>query len=156
MSKRQFEKKKKVRLASRRPFAFNASVNVFTYGTLMFDDVWRAVVGRLNASLPGQLGGYEAWKIAGQVFPGMAPATGHEVSGRVWQKVTDEELKRLDAFESGIYHREMINVKTAGGGIDCWVYLMRADCRSLLLPEPWDREEFRRLHLATYLASGAD
>lgn len=131
---------------------FNRRVNVFTYGSLMFDEVWLHVVGRAGPSVTACLRGFEAWKISGESFPGLTPADGHQVTGRVWLAVTPAELARLDAFESGIYDRERVSVTASDGPtLDCWTYVVRGDCRSLLLNEPWDREEFRRHHLATFL-----
>lgn len=135
----------------------NAAVNVFTYGSLMFDQVWRAVVGRLNPSVTGRLDGFEAWKLAGQTFPGMAPAPGRQVRGRIWQEVTHDEVARLDAFESGIYDRKALNLQTDDGvQIEAWAYIVRPDCRGMFLDEPWDSEEFQRRHLPTFLSAEFD
>lgn len=129
-------------------------MNVFAYGSLMFDPVWRAVVGRVNPSVPGRLARFAAFKISGQTFPGLATVPGGKVTGRVWLEVTEAELGELDRFESGIYQREQLTVDTAPGGpLPCWTYVVRPDCRSLLLPELWDCEEFERLHLATFIES---
>jgi gamma-glutamylcyclotransferase (GGCT)/AIG2-like uncharacterized protein YtfP len=139
-------------LAGAGGMSFNPPVNVFTYGSLMFDEVWRAVTGRTRPSEPGQLIGFEAWKIAGQTFPGLAPAEGHRVAGRVWREVADTELALLDEFESGIYDRLRVTVQgEAGRSLECWAYVVRPDCRKLLLPERWSREEFERRHLADFL-----
>jgi len=141
-----------VPLASIGILRFTGAVNVFTYGSLMFDEVWRAVVGRLGASTPGRLDGFEAWRVAGQTFPGLTPAAGHRVAGRIWHDVTDAELARLDTFESGMYQRELLPVMADGGAaLACWTYLVRPDSRGLLLAQPWDREEFRRVHLPAFL-----
>lgn len=131
---------------------FNRGVNVFTYGSLLFDGVWEAVVGRIGPSFEGRLDGFEAWKITGQVFPGLAPACGHQVAGRVWQGVTAVELAKLDAFESGIYDRERVPVQTSSGKLlKCWAYVVRPDCRDRLRNERWDRDEFQRLHLEDFV-----
>jgi len=154
MSGRSGGKKQKVRLATGAGIAFNRDMNVFTYGSLMFDEVWRAVIGSTGPSVGGQLTGYEAWKLAGQTFPGLTPAPGRQVNGRIWQGVTETELARLDVFESGIYDRQMLAVPTEDGTtLPCWVYVVRPDSRTLLLNEPWDREEFARLHLRDFLTT---
>lgn len=125
---------------------------MFTYGSLMFDEVWQAVVGRLGDSTPGRLAEHEAWRIAGQTFPGMTPAPGHAVTGRIWRDVKPGELELLDAFESGIYERQRVTVETAGGHLcECWAYLVRREARGRLLNQAWDREEFRRRDLPTFL-----
>ncbi len=127
-------------------------MNVFAYGSLMFDEVWLGVVGRMVPSVTASLENFEAWKIAGEPFPGMAPASGHRVTGRVWSGISQIELDRLDAFESGIYDRQPVFVRTAvDPSLQCWAYVVQPGFQTLLLPEPWDRDEFRRLHLATFL-----
>lgn len=118
----------------------------------MFDEVWQGVVGRRGPSATGRLEGFAAWRISGQTFPGMTRAPGRTVAGRIWFDVTPDELAKLDAFESGIYERERVLVLTSTGQqLECWTYLVRPDSVGLLLPEPWDREEFQRLHLPTFL-----
>lgn len=127
-------------------------MNAFTYGSLLFDGVWEAVVGRIGPSVEGRLDGFEAWKLQGQVFPGLAPASGHQVVGRVWQGVTAVELAKLDAFESGIYDRERVLVQTnVGDLVECWAYVVRPACRDRLRNERWDRDEFQRLHLEAFV-----
>jgi gamma-glutamylcyclotransferase (GGCT)/AIG2-like uncharacterized protein YtfP len=154
MSGRSSGKKQKVWLATGAGMAFNRGMNVFTYGSLMFEEVWRAVVGRTGPSVAGQLTGYEAWKLVGQTFPGLAPAPGRQVNGRIWQDVTETELARLDVFESGIYDRQRLAVRAEDDTtLPCWAYIVRPDSRTLLLNEPWDREEFERLHLRDFLSA---
>lgn len=154
MSGRFGGKKQKVRLATGAGIPFNRGMNVFTYGSLMFDEVWRAVVGRTGPSVAGQLTGHEAWKLVGQTFPGLAPAPGRQVNGRIWQEVTETELAKLDVFESGIYDRQLLAVRAEDGTtLPSWTYIVRPDSRTLLLNEPWNREEFERLHLRDFLAT---
>jgi gamma-glutamylcyclotransferase (GGCT)/AIG2-like uncharacterized protein YtfP len=152
MSERWMRQKKKVRLAAASGRPFNGRVNVFTYGSLMFDCVWCAVTGRMRPSATGRLDGFEAWKIAGQTFPGLAPADGRQVTGRIWQEVAAADLAALDEFESGIYDRVRLTVEgETGQSLECWAYVVRPACRTMLLAEPWDREEFRQKHLADFL-----
>ena len=127
-------------------------MNVFTYGSLMFEEIWLAVTGRKTASVTGTLHGYAAWRIAGQTFPGLAPAVGENTLGRVWQDVTTNELQRLDCFEAGIYDRQLLPVRTSGDTeVSCWTYVVRPDSQSLLLRDRWDADEFRREHLANFM-----
>jgi gamma-glutamylcyclotransferase (GGCT)/AIG2-like uncharacterized protein YtfP len=144
--------KEKVWLASGRAVGFNVAVHLFTYGTLMFNQVWRQVVGRLNPSLPATLEGHRIGKITGQVFPGMTICPGGRVSGRAWWDVTPGELALLDEFESGLYERmEVPAILLDGSRRSCWAYLVRPEHQGMLLEERWDPAEFEHLHLATYL-----
>jgi len=128
-------------------------MTVFTYGTLMFDEVWLHVVGRIHPSGPALLAGHRVHKLAGQTFPAMIPARGGEVWGRLWEEVAPTDLEKLDVFESDIYQRSQVTVQKNGEKVTgCWTYLLRDDFRHLLLPgEHWAADEFRTLHLPTYL-----
>lgn len=153
MAKLPDGKKQKVWLASLATMAFHGRVNVFTYGSLMFDEVWRGVTGRLAESVPGVLADHAAWRLRGQNFPGLAPAPGHQTAGRIWLAVTPDELARLDEFESGLYERRLFDVRAGNGRrLNCWAYEVRSDSRSLLEPALWDPEEFRQRHLAGFLS----
>jgi gamma-glutamylcyclotransferase (GGCT)/AIG2-like uncharacterized protein YtfP len=46
-------------------------MHLFTYGTLMFPEVWQAVVGRQFETTPAQLPGYEIYRVAGALYPGI-------------------------------------------------------------------------------------
>ena len=153
MANRPESKKEKVWLANFAGLPFNRAVNVFTYGSLMFDEVWRGVVGRPGVSVVGTLADHEAWKIAGEVYPGLYPAPGRQVAGRVWLDVGLDELARLDRFEPAIYERRTVVVRLpTGEPAECETYMIRTESRDCLLAEPWDREGFKRRHLASFLA----
>ena len=79
-------------------------MHLFTYGTLMFPEVWQAVVGRPFAAIAGQVSGYALYRVRDAVFPGMvATTTGAPVVGIVYLDVDDEAVARLDRFEDDFY-----------------------------------------------------
>jgi gamma-glutamylcyclotransferase (GGCT)/AIG2-like uncharacterized protein YtfP len=45
--------------------------HLFTYGTLMFPEVWRVVVAKNFETTPAQLPGYEIFRVAGALYPGI-------------------------------------------------------------------------------------
>jgi gamma-glutamylcyclotransferase (GGCT)/AIG2-like uncharacterized protein YtfP len=49
-------------------------MHLFTYGTLMFPEVWQAVVGKHFETSPAQLPGYEIFRVAGALYPGIITA----------------------------------------------------------------------------------
>jgi gamma-glutamylcyclotransferase (GGCT)/AIG2-like uncharacterized protein YtfP len=46
-------------------------MHLFTYGTLMFPEVWQAVVGRQFETTPAQLPGYQIFRVRDAVYPGI-------------------------------------------------------------------------------------
>src|SRR4051794_24181265 len=90
---------------------YSSHMHVFTYGTLMFPEVWRAVVGRHFESVEGRAAGYAIFRVRDAVFPGiLAAAEGSHVSGVVYLDVDLPTLQRLDAFEDAFYERRAIPV----------------------------------------------
>lgn len=46
-------------------------LHLFTYGTLMFPEVWRVVVGKEFQTLPAVAPGYQIFHVRGAVYPGI-------------------------------------------------------------------------------------
>jgi gamma-glutamylcyclotransferase (GGCT)/AIG2-like uncharacterized protein YtfP len=119
-------------------------MHVFTYGTLMFPEVWRAVVGRMFDTVQGTAAGYAIFRVADAVFPGiMAAGDSDVVRGVVYLNVDHSSLARLDLFEDDFYERQTL-------WIECQdhqrraadAYVVPVDKREILTDEPWDREAF--------------
>src|SRR5256885_165612 len=119
-------------------------MNVFTYGTLMFPEVWQAVVGRSYKSVAGTVAAFQVFCVRDAVFPGIVAGSREcAVPGVVYLDVDPESLDRLDRFEDDFYERRTISV-------DCSdslhrlaeAYIVPPVNRSLLTNEPWDRESF--------------
>ena len=84
-------------------------MHVFTYGTLMFPQVWEAVVGREFVSIAGRATGYAIFCVRDAVFPGIVAAGDRDaVSGVVYLDVDQASLARLDLFEDDFYRRETL------------------------------------------------
>ena len=50
-------------------------MHLFTYGSLMFAEVWQRVVGRSFATVPATLKGYDIFRVRGANFPGVVQAS---------------------------------------------------------------------------------
>ena len=50
-------------------------MHVFTYGTLMYSEVWQAVAGRPAAAVQGKLAGFAIYRVRDQLFPGILSAS---------------------------------------------------------------------------------
>src|SRR3954462_6399580 len=91
-------------------------MHVFTYGTLMFPEVWPSVVGKSFETIHGRVDGYVVVRVEGAVFPGMTPAGDDAIArGVVYLDVDDASLDRLDRFQDDFYNRQAIPVSCEDG-----------------------------------------
>jgi gamma-glutamylcyclotransferase (GGCT)/AIG2-like uncharacterized protein YtfP len=131
------------------------AANVFTYGSLMYPQVWERVVrGRYRSALAA-LDGFRRHALAGVSYPGVVEQPGARVLGRVYFDVPADDLARLDAFESTEYQRCEADVTlldtqapqaTQPVRAQLYVYLRQAR----LLQQDWDQARFERDHLADF------
>ena len=119
-------------------------MHVFTYGTLMFPEVWQAVVGRSFKSVEGTAHGYAIYRVVDAVFPGIIVATENEsVQGIVYLDVDPASIARLDTFEDDFYERQGLWVDCADGVRRiAESYVVPAQNRAVLTSEPWHRDTF--------------
>jgi gamma-glutamylcyclotransferase (GGCT)/AIG2-like uncharacterized protein YtfP len=124
-------------------------MHIFTYGSLMFPQVWQRVVRGVYHTVPADLGDYARRAIDGVNYPAIVPQQGEKVVGVVYLDVTLQDVAALDAFEGDEYRRDTVRVTLAGGDeVDAGTYVY-------LLPHklsgvPWQREEF---HLDRFLGT---
>ena len=115
--------------------------NIFTYGSLMFDEVWRQVVSGRYRSEPARLEHHQRHALTGLSYPGVVPAPGVEVAGRLYLDVSADDMARLDAFEGAEYRRDALQVLRSNGElVSAWTYLWLDPQR--LSGQPWRSEAF--------------
>jgi gamma-glutamylcyclotransferase (GGCT)/AIG2-like uncharacterized protein YtfP len=119
-------------------------MHVFTYGTLMFPEVWRAVVGRDFTTVAGSAAGFAIYRVAGAVFPGIVATTEQDaVRGIVYLDVDEASLARLDVFEDDFYERQAMWISCDDGERrEAHAYVVPPYHRSALTDERWDRDQF--------------
>jgi gamma-glutamylcyclotransferase (GGCT)/AIG2-like uncharacterized protein YtfP len=119
-------------------------MHVFTYGTLMFPEVWQEVVGRSFETVEGTAPGFEVFRVRDAVFPGIIAGTGEcLVRGVVYLDVDRESTGRLDRFEDDFYERRAIAVDCNDGQRrTAEAYVVPPANRKVLTSEPWCRESF--------------
>lgn len=119
-------------------------MHVFTYGTLMFPEVWQAAVGRSFTTIRGVVRGFAIYRVCDAVYPGViASKATCVVEGLVYLDVDVASIAKLDAFESDFYERQTIAVACVDGRelpADCYVVPLAA--RHVLTTEPWSAAEF--------------
>ena len=117
------------------------SRHVFTYGSLMFANVWSRVVKGRYAAIGGRVEHHGRFAIDGVDYPGMVARDGAEVAGVLYLDIDDDDLRRLDQFEGVDYRRDVVTVTATDGVVreaETYVYL-RGD---RLLDAAWEPEAF--------------
>jgi gamma-glutamylcyclotransferase (GGCT)/AIG2-like uncharacterized protein YtfP len=119
-------------------------MHVFTYGTLMFPEVWQAVVGRQFVSLEGTAKGFAIYRVVDAVFPGIVAVGEREmVRGVVYLDVDHASITRLDLFEDDFYERQTLWVECEDGQRRAAeAYVVPPQNRQVLTDEPWQRASF--------------
>ncbi|KAJ1260750.1 hypothetical protein BS78_10G256200 [Paspalum vaginatum] len=134
------------------PTAATGSHSVFVYGSLMADEVVRAILKRVPLAVPAVLQDYHRFNIKGRMYPAILPVENKKVAGLVITGVTDEELQVLDAFEDVEYTRTRVEVSLTDSSekmlVDAYVWRNPEDPD---LYGEWDFEEWKKLHLKDFL-----
>ena len=125
---------------------------VFTYGTLLFPEVFAAVTGRVFVGQNATVTGLLRYGVREAVFPGAVLGRNESLAGRVYLDVDPRTLARLDRFEDELYERRPIRAQLADGRvIEADVWVVPPENVGELDGQPWDPEQFRRRHLSRYL-----
>jgi gamma-glutamylcyclotransferase (GGCT)/AIG2-like uncharacterized protein YtfP len=121
--------------------------NIFTYGSLMSEDIMTLVAGCAAPSEPATLHNFRRVKIRNEEYPAIFPQNGNTVSGVLYYNLSAKALERLDHFEGEYYTRETITVQTASDGpCQAMAYVFKPAYYQLLTDEQW--------HFAEFLATG--
>ena len=126
--------------------------HVFTYGSLMFAPVWQRVVIGQYKSAPATIHGFRRLAVTGKEHPGLVIAKdAPPMLGRVYFDVSDQDLSRLDTFETERYLRVTVAATIDGDAFAAEAYM------SLNFDElsnvDWDVEQFEREGLPKFLAT---
>ena len=119
-------------------------MHVFTYGSLMFPEVWQIVVGRDFETVEGEVAGYSIFRVSDAEYPGITVADdGGGVRGLVYLDVDDAAVARLDRFEGSLYDRACLSIDCADGvSRSANAYVISESNRHALTAETWTAEEF--------------
>ena len=128
---------------------------VFTYGSLMFPEVWSLVVAGRYRRVDARLDGHARFAIRGEHYPGMVSVAGGQVAGVLYLDVDDADLARLDHFEGDDYVRRPVDVATDDGMLRAETYVYRLHDR--LLTSAWAPDAFAMQDfIATYCRDRLD
>jgi gamma-glutamylcyclotransferase (GGCT)/AIG2-like uncharacterized protein YtfP len=119
-------------------------MHVFTYGSLMFPEVWSTVVGREFDTIEGTAAGYAIYRVRDAVFPAIIAASdGSTVRGLVYLDVDADSIARLDRFEDEFYERLEVTISCADGQERrASAYVVPPKNVHVVTAEPWTAEWF--------------
>lgn len=127
---------------------------LFVYGTLLFPEILRLLLGRLPGSSEAVLPGYHRFSIHDgadiRPYPAVFPQPASEVQGLLLHGLSPAEHAVLDAYEEEDYMKTAVSVLQDDQRIEASVYVWRADKRGQLRGT-WSPEAFRAEHLEAYL-----
>lgn len=117
--------------------------HIFTYGSLMFEQIWSEVVRGDYQSYPGTVSGFVRMSIRHEHYPAMLPGpVNATVEGVLYLDIDSEDLTRLDQFEGSIYDRRDVQVMTDNNIYAAQTYVIKDSYRNLVSDREWDPEKF--------------
>ena len=130
-------------------------MNIFTYGSLMFERVWTVVVAGTYQNTKARLFGYQRRKIRGEAYPALVPgAADDQVDGVVYLNVGHRDAERLDRFEGAYYSKKKESCSLPDGSrISAWVYVFKEEFADLVEDRIWDPVWFEKNGLRAFTAS---
>jgi len=132
----------------------DGKMNIFTYGSLMFNQVWPNVVSSLYEKIEARLYGYKRRKIKGEVYPAVIPGRDDDyVDGKIYLDVEENDINKLDRFEGEYYQKEMAVCKLPDESeTTACVYVLKEQYRDLVEDEEWHPDWFAKFGIYSFLA----
>ena len=120
--------------------------HLFTYGTLMFEEIWSRIVWGTYRSRTATIRGFIRKAVKEAEYPVIYRGPlGALVQGIVYLDVTPADIRRLDAFEGSYYARQQHPVTLTGGEvIDAGVYVLLDRYQHIASQRDWDPDQFRK------------
>ncbi|MFJ2441059.1 MULTISPECIES: gamma-glutamylcyclotransferase family protein [unclassified Streptomyces] len=119
---------------------------LFAYGTLQFDAVLEALLGRIPQRVRANAPGWRAAALEGRVYPGLVAADTAAAPGLLLTDLSRREWAILDAFEDDRY--DLREVELASGERGLAYVWPDSDVRE----DDWDATQFEVRHLREYAA----
>ena len=129
-------------------------VNIFTYGSLMFDRVWSLIVVENYRKTNAILTGYDRKGVKGEVYPAIYPSSPHsQVKGIVYMDIIEADLAKLDIFEGEYYFRKSEKVTTKNNNIiSAEIYVLKEEYYPLISNLEWNAAKFEKIDIHHFLA----
>ncbi|MDF4250539.1 gamma-glutamylcyclotransferase family protein [Streptomyces sp. WMMB303] len=88
---------------------------LFVYGTLRFDRILTALLGRVPPGTPATAPGWRTAALAGRPYPGLVPSAGHTAAGLLLTGLSGTEWRALDDFEDDAYELRRLAAERGPG-----------------------------------------
>lgn len=129
--------------------------HIFTYGSLMFPEVWRSIVKQPYECQPAWVDGFRRTCIHNDNYPVVLPRAGQkDLEGVVYFSVKSQDITRLDRFEDEYYFRRRIRPRILLDGepktVEADLYVLKPKYSELASLRPWDPELFEARHLKQF------
>ena len=124
-------------------------MNIFTYGSLMFEEVWTRLITNSYNRQRASLSGYARKVVSGQHYPAIyQDPQSTTIEGVVYFDLHPSDVATLDRFEGDYYRRVTEQLILPGDKtIDADVYVLRDTYRHIVSESDWDADMFRnRMH----------
>jgi len=128
-------------------------MNLFTYGSLMFDAVWSRLVSRPYESSPASLSGYVRKCVKNDLYPIVFKGDENiSIDGMLYFNIEPQDLAMLDEFEGEYYLREAVRVRLADGSfLPAETYVLKDEFRHLASDQDWDAAHFASIGIHHFI-----
>lgn len=117
--------------------------DLFTYGSLMCEDIMATVAGGQFHGTPAVLTGHRRFLVKGEQYPGVVADANGTVAGMVYRNISRESWLRLDRFEGAMYNRSPVTVHFEDGTAELvYCYLFRPEYFDRLTATEWEYDTF--------------
>jgi gamma-glutamylcyclotransferase (GGCT)/AIG2-like uncharacterized protein YtfP len=127
-------------------FLLAESIPLFAYGTLLFPQVLRALIGRVPQSHAVCISGWRVAALKDRIYPGLVASSEGIAHGRLLVGLSADEWRLLDNFEDPKYELRQMTLSSGHDGL-AYVWVDDADTCS----DAWDIESFTLMHLPAYV-----
>lgn len=117
-------------------------MNIFTYGTLMSEEIWNNVVMENYKFDKTKLSGFSKKKLKDREYPGLIKSEGSITDGVIYYDVAEEDVNRLDKFEGEEYERVKVIVEKDSDAIEAFTYLYKNEFSENILRLEWSYDDF--------------
>ncbi|WP_428244061.1 gamma-glutamylcyclotransferase family protein [Gynuella sp.] len=125
--------------------------HLFTYGSLMYDRIWREVIGTTYVCQRAWLDGYERLGVIDADYPVLVPNSDRTgLEGMLRLNVSDEDFIKIDRYESEFYRRLTTPVYTLNSlgetiQVRSSLYALNPEYHYICDGQAWDIEYFEQL-----------
>jgi gamma-glutamylcyclotransferase (GGCT)/AIG2-like uncharacterized protein YtfP len=126
--------------------------SLFVYGTLMWQEVLRTVIGRTCPMEEALLDRYKRCRIKGAFYHGLRQVGNSTVKGRVIRGLSKRDLAMIDRVEGDAYKRIRVRVRTpVHGDEEVFTYIIKEAYLEILVDQEWHETDLSVVELRRLL-----